>query len=606
MPSSSDPLKALKQFFGYDTFRPMQLDIVNSVLKKQDCVVLMPTGGGKSICYQIPAVIMPGITIVVSPLISLMQDQVSALTANNIPAAFMNSSLDSTQQDEVKTKAIKEEIKLLYVSPEKLLSGDFLDFISGLNINLFAIDEAHCISSWGHDFRPEYTQLKSLKQKFPEIPVIALTATADKITRKDIITQLNLRSPKVFIASFDRPNLSLTVVPGRERIGAIMEFIKQRKNQSGIIYCLSRASTEKLAKKLKAKGYKAASYHAGMTAKARTRVQKSFINDSAPIICATIAFGMGIDKSNVRWVIHYNMPKNLEGYYQEIGRAGRDGIKSDTLLFYSFADVVLLRSFLEDSGQKEIQLKKLERMQQYADAMMCRRRILLNYFGENMETDCGNCDVCKNPPTVFDGTVIVQKALSAIIRSGEKVGTGLVIDILRGSSRQEIYQMGFHNLKTYGIGSDISYSQWQQYLLQMLNMGFIEVAYDENNVLKITEAGKNVLTNRITINLTKPIDYQKIQKTKSTNSKIKVDKFEPVDENLFERLRQLRRTLASSEGVPPYIVFSDATLHSMVKILPKTANEMMKVSGVGEFKLEKYGKIFMEEINQYKNVVMKK
>lgn len=602
--------EALKRYYGYDSFRPLQEEIIQTVLDKKDCLVLMPTGGGKSICYQIPAVLLPGVCIVVSPLISLMHDQVSALKVNNIPAAFLNSTLDDAEHKEIRQKVVDGEIKLLYVSPEKLLTPEFTSFLKELNISLFAIDEAHCISSWGHDFRPEYTKLKSLKENFPNIPVIALTATADKITRKDIINQLKLKDSITFLASFDRPNLSLTVVPGQNRLQVILDFIKARPNQSGIIYCLSRSTTEKLAKKLKAKKIKAAFYHAGMNAQARSKVQNKFVNDTIPIICATIAFGMGIDKSNVRWVIHYNLPKNLEGYYQEIGRAGRDGINSDTLLFYTFADVIMLRNFAEKSGQKEIQLKKLERMQQYCEALICRRKILLSYFGEVITEDCGNCDVCKNPPAFFDGTMIAYKAFSAITRTNEKVGVNLLINILRGSNSQEIFENNYHKVKTYGIGGDISFRDWQKYILQLINFGFIEIAYDEGNVLRLSEAGKDILFKRLPVNLVKLTEYKEII------IKPKVEKFKDDlnvkgkrlnvksqmssrSEELFEKLRILRRKFASEAGMPPYIIFSDASLHEMVRFLPTTKTDMLKISGVGEHKLEKYGEKFMQEIKQF-------
>ncbi|MBP9758795.1 DNA helicase RecQ [Candidatus Dojkabacteria bacterium] len=601
--------EALKRYYGYDSFRPLQEEIIQTVLDKKDCLVLMPTGGGKSICYQIPAVLMPGVCIVVSPLISLMHDQVSALKVNNIPAAFLNSTLDDAEHIEIRQRVVNGEIKLLYVSPEKLLTPEFTSFLKELNISLFAIDEAHCISSWGHDFRPEYTKLKSLKENFPNIPVIALTATADKITRKDIINQLKLKDSLTYLASFDRPNLNLTVVPGQNRLQVILDFIKARPNESGIIYCLSRSSTEKLAAKLKAKKIKAAFYHAGMNADSRAKVQNKFVNDTIPIICATIAFGMGIDKSNVRWVIHYNLPKNLEGYYQEIGRAGRDGINSDTLLFYTFADVIMLRNFAEKSGQKEIQLKKLERMQQYSEALICRRKILLSYFGEVITADCGNCDVCKNPPAFFDGTTIAHKALSAITRTKEKVGVNLLINILRGSSSQEIFENNYHKIKTYGIGVDISFKDWQKYILQLLNFGFIEIAYDEGNVLRLSDAGKNVLIKRLPVNLVKLTEYKEIV-VKPKLAKFKddpnVEGHPPSinlrrtgNDELFERLRLLRRKFASEAGMPPYIIFSDASLHEMVKYLPTTKMDMLKISGVGEHKLQKYGDAFMSEIKDF-------
>jgi ATP-dependent DNA helicase RecQ len=584
---------ALKQYFGYETFRPMQADIIQAVLDKKDALVLMPTGGGKSICYQIPAIILPGVCVVVSPLIALMKDQVEGLKGNGVEAAFLNSTQSTNEQSKIEQLALSEKIKLLYVSPEKLLSQDFLNLLTQLPLSLFAVDEAHCISSWGHDFRPEYTKLKFFKERFAKVPVIALTATADKLTRKDIVQQLNLDTPEVFVSSFDRPNLSLSVAAGQGKLKKIIDFIEKRANESGIIYCLSRKSTEELSEKLNANGINAAYYHAGMLADLRARVQEEFINDNVPIICATIAFGMGIDKSNVRWVIHYNMPKNLEGYYQEIGRAGRDGLKSDTLLFYSFADVIALRSFAEESGQKDLQLAKLERMQQYADASICRRKILLNYFGEPKEDNCNNCDVCKNPPTLFDGTLIVQKALSAVVRLNEKVPIGMLIDVLRGSSRHELIEQGYQNIKTYGAGKDISYQDWQQYCMQMINMGLLDVAYDESYNLKLTANSKEVLYAAKKIDL---LHAATVKANAEKQAEKPLSKTQQLKDDLFEVLRTLRKQLADKQNIPAYQVFSDVTLQEMASEKPTTEDEIMQITGVGERKCQLYGPEFINEI----------
>ncbi len=420
--------QVLKKYFGYDKFRPLQAEIIDTILAKQDCMVLMPTGGGKSICFQVPALVMEGITLVISPLIALMQDQVQSLQANGVPSAFLNSSLNSIEQRTLEEKCKSGEIKLLYISPEKLFHNNYISFIKTLSVNQIAIDESHCVSTWGHDFRPEYTKLNILKETFPNVPVVALTATADRVTRKDILTQLGVPDAKVFISSFDRPNLGLNVLGGRNRLKIMQEYIGKRPNQSGIIYCLSRKNTEDIAEGLRKVGIRAMHYHAGIDAKTRSEVQEAFIKDEIQVMVATIAFGMGIDKSNVRFVIHYSLPSNVESYYQEIGRAGRDGMKSDTLLFYSYSDIMTRKDMIQNSElpdeMKEVQFAKLDRMKQYAESEICRRRILLSYFNEEAQNDCGNCDVCKNPPQKFDATIFAQKALSAISRTRRKSSNG--------------------------------------------------------------------------------------------------------------------------------------------------------------------------------------
>ncbi|MBP1594107.1 MAG: putative ATP-dependent helicase [Bacteroidetes bacterium] len=597
-------LHTLKTYFGYDSFRPLQENIINHILSKNDSLVLMPTGGGKSICYQLPALLMEGTAIVVSPLISLMKDQVDALKANGVTAGALNSNNSESENANLRRECLMGKIKLLYVSPEKLLSEvDYL--LRDINISLFAIDEAHCISQWGHDFRPEYTQMNILREKFPKTPIIALTATADKITRTDIINQLRLKNPKVFISSFDRPNLSLTVKRGyqeKEKNKTILDFIDKRTNQCGIVYCLSRNTTEKVALNLQKNGIEAAVYHAGLSSEQRDKTQNDFINDRVQVVCATIAFGMGIDKSNVRWVIHYNMPKSIENYYQEIGRAGRDGLESDTMLFYSLSDLILLSKFANDSKQQSINLEKLNRMQQYAEANICRRRILLSYFGETTDKDCGNCDVCKNPPERFDGTIIVQKALSAIARTNEQIGTTLLVDILKGFNNAEVIEKGYDKLKTFGAGRDIPPRDWHDYLLQMLQLGYFEIAYNENNHLRITELGSNILfgKEKATLVTIKREEFVAKSRKKKAIKEIKPEKpeYSNEDEFIFEELRVLRKKLADEQAIPAYIVLSDKVLHLLSSSRPTTIEEFGNISGIGEFKKEKYGKDFVALIRK--------
>ncbi|HET6990308.1 MAG TPA: DNA helicase RecQ [Bacteroidia bacterium] len=594
----------LKQYYGYENFRPLQEEIIQSILDKKDTLVLMPTGGGKSVCFQIPALLEEGICIVISPLIALMKDQVLALRTNGISAAALNSTLSTEESAQVLRDCVDGTIKLLYLAPERLLSE--LHFLkSSVKISFIAIDEAHCISAWGHDFRPEYTQLHNLRDFFPGISIIALTATADKITRRDIIQQLAMKEPNVFIASFDRPNISLSVrraVNGKAKTDEIVRFIRAHKEEAGIIYCLSRKSTGELAEKLRAEGISAACYHAGMGNEDRDRVQDDFINDRTRIICATIAFGMGIDKSNVRWVIHFNLPKNMEGYYQEIGRCGRDGEKADALLFYNVGDLMMLTKFAQDGKQSELNLAKLQRMQQFAEANNCRRKILLSYFGEQATENCGNCDSCKNPRPIFDGTRIAQMALSASTRCNQGVAVNMLIDVLRGSTRSEVMERNYHTLKTYGAGKEYSFKEWQQFLLQLINLGIFEIAFDEKYALKITDFGKEILTGKQSLQLAeveRETIIEKRQRKKRFVEELELKEVLSADEELFQELRRLRLALSKAEKVPPYVIFSDATLRAMASALPLTEHELLDVSGVGKRKMELYGQYFIEAIAKF-------
>jgi len=589
----------LKENFGFEKFRPNQEDIINCILSGQDTLAIMPTGGGKSICFQLPALVLPGITIVISPLIALMKDQVDSLKANGIAACFINSSQSSNEQ-QLHIQNLKDnKVKLVYVAPESLsyLENAFSQII----VSLIAIDEAHCISAWGHDFRPAYTNLGYLKNRFPSTPILALTATADKATRTDIRDQLNLISPKTFVASFDRKNLSLEVRPALDRVKQIIDFIKDKPNECGIVYCLSRKTTEELSEKLQKIGINAKAYHAGLDNKIRSKTQDEFINDECQVVCATIAFGMGIDKSNVRWVIHYNLPKNIEGYYQEIGRAGRDGLPSETVLFESYGDVIQLQKFASEGLNAEVQLAKLERMKQYADALSCRRKILLSYFGELVTENCGNCDICKNPPAFFDGTVIAQKALSAIIRLQESEALPVIVDFLRGSKNASIYDKGYQNLKTYSVGQDISWYDWNQYIIQLINLGYCEIAFHQQNKIKLTAFAKKVLFEGEKVQLT---TVQKINKDKP---EIKERASKATVNSLFETLRKLRSEIAKEEGVPAYIIFNDATLKQMEIQRPMSDDEFIAIDGVGKAKLEKYGDTFIKTIIEFqKNKVVRK
>ena len=604
---SNDKLyRTLKSYFGYDQFRPLQREIIMHTIGGSDSLVLMPTGGGKSICFQIPALIMEGTAIVISPLISLMKDQVEALRANGIAAEALNSANDEMANRQIAERCLRGDIKLLYISPERLMT-ELRWMQSMLKVSLFAIDEAHCISQWGHDFRPEYTQLGSLHELFPNVPIMALTATADKITKADIIEQLHLQEPKIFISSFDRPNLSLDVRRGytaQEKIRTILNIVYRHRGESGIIYCLAKKTTEQVAEKLRKEGVSVSVYHAGLPTGERNRVQEDFINDRIQVVCATIAFGMGIDKSNVRFVVHYNLPKSIENYYQEIGRGGRDGLPCETILFYNLQDIIMLRRFAEESGQQEINSEKLRRMQEYAEAQVCRRRILLNYFGEISNKGCGNCDVCHTPPQMFDGTVLVQKALSAILRTGEKIGFTLTIDILRGNFPPEVVSRGYDRIKTFAAGRDVPVRDWHDYLLQMLQMGFIEIAYNEDNHLHVTPLGHDVVRGRMRVQLAVISREEFSVRSRRKKQREELEKEwnavgQGQSNDLFSRLREVRRQVAAKIGKPAFIVMSDKSLQDLVLKRPTTSEAMADVYGIGEYKAKAYGMPFIEAIKQY-------
>lgn len=593
----------LRRFYGYNSFRPLQLEIIISAVEGRDSVVLMPTGGGKSICYQIPALLSEGgMTIVVSPLIALMKDQVTALTSNGIPAAAVNSLQSEEENRHILEQLFSGRVKILYISPERLLT-EIDRWSRDLPISLFAIDEAHCISQWGHDFRPDYTRLSRIKELFPHVPVMALTATADRLTRDDIAAQLCLRDPQLFLGSFDRPNISLRVInnPGKKgRLQYISTLIERYRYDAGIVYCISRKAAESMDADLRAMGYRSAVYHAGLSTEARNQAQERFINGDLQVVCATVAFGMGIDKSNIRWVVHNNMPGSIESYYQEIGRAGRDGVKAEAVMFYSYSDLITHQSFVEESGQQSVNAEKLKRMREYAEASLCRRRILLSYFNETMDHDCGNCDVCLNPPERMDGTVIAQKAMSAIIRTEGQAGFSMLIDILRGAARQDLMQRGFHLIKTYGAGRDLSFAEWNCYLSQLIQLGLVDIAYNEGNHLKVTAYGAEVLRERREVTLAR---YKEPERRKSGRKREEPEmpELKPA-ERLLAELKEVRLKLARKEQVPPYIVLSDKVLLELVRLEPTDMEAFSKVEGVGEKKTVRYWKPFVTAIRKFKGI----
>ncbi len=596
--TSSTPRDTLKQIFGYESFRPLQEEIINGLIEGKDAFVLMPTGGGKSLCYQVPALHRTGVAIVVSPLISLMKDQVDALLANGVPAACYNSSLGTTESKRVLARLHNGQLDLLYIAPERLLSEGFLERLQEIDIALFAIDEAHCISSWGHDFRPEYSQLGKLRELFPDIPLIALTATAEAHTRQDILRLLHLSPERSFVSGFDRPNIRYTVIEKNKPEEQLNAFLKSHANEAGIVYCLSRKRVEKVAEQLQERGYSAAAYHAGLSAGERQRVQDEFLKDNVQIIVATIAFGMGIDKSNVRFIVHYDIPKNIESYYQETGRAGRDGLAAEALLLFGYGDVAIARGLIDTSENPErrrIESHKLNSMVGFAEALSCRRRVLVGYFGDSLEGDCGNCDICLNPPEMLDVTVDAQKALSCVYRLNQRFGMGYVVDVLRGANKERILKLGHDRLSTFGIGADQSQDYWRSLLRHLVHSGYLSQDVGEYSVLRLLAPAKALMRGEDKLIMARP--RVRVEKEKKA-PKRKAGEID-YDKVLFERLRRLRKNLAEEAGVPPYVIFSDATLAEMAAAMPRDNQAMLKINGVGAMKLERFGEAFLKEINEY-------
>ena len=584
--------------FGYNQFRDGQEKVINELISGRDALVVMPTGGGKSLCFQIPALVREGICIVVSPLISLMKDQVDTLQACGVPAAYLNSSLSYQDQNNIVNALHRGELKLLYVAPERLLRPDFIARLQHLPINLFAIDEAHCISSWGHDFRPEYAQLGHLKEHFPQVPLAALTATADHATQQDILQRLNLQDPLIEVRSFDRPNIEYLLIEKYRPLSQLFNYLDQHKDESGIIYCTSRKRTEEIAQKLAAKGFNSRCYHAGLPLEERQTVQDLFIKDEVDIVVATVAFGMGIDKPNVRFVVHYEIPKNIESYYQETGRAGRDGLPAQAMLFYDPADPARIRSLLEKNPNQEqlrIELHKLNTMVAFAEAQTCRRRVVLNYFGEYSPKACGNCDICLDPPQSYDATVDAQKILSCVYRTGQYFGITHVVEVLRGAQTARVKSLGHDQLSTFGIGKDKSTEHWFSIARQLIHCGLLMQNLTRGSALQLTEAARSVLKADQTLMLAVP----RLQLVKTTAKQKRRSVSANADSKLFAKLRHLRKQIADQENLPPYVIFSDVSLSEMSELMPTNDSQFLSVTGVGHIKLDKYGEEFLAEIRQY-------
>ncbi|WP_139119089.1 DNA helicase RecQ [Pseudoalteromonas sp. BMB] len=591
----NDPHSVLNDVFGYSTFRDGQLDIIQSSLAGQDTLVLLPTGGGKSLCYQVPAALFAGVTIVISPLISLMQDQVAQLKAQGIAAEYINNSVAWEQQRDIYDALFQGRLKLLYVAPEKALQRDFIERISNCNISLFAIDEAHCVSHWGHDFRPHYFRLKELRQHFPSVPMMALTATADLATRKDIVQQLGMQAPFIYTGSFDRPNIRYTIEEKFKPLSQLIRYLKEQKGQSGIIYCGSRKRVDDIAEKLIDAGFNAAGYHAGLDNDQRQFVQNRFARDDIQIVVATVAFGMGINKPNVRFVVHYDIPKSVEAYYQETGRAGRDSLAAEAVMYFDPADIPRVRRFFEDipdEQRRKVEEQRFQAMSSFAEAQTCRRQILLNYFSEYQREACGNCDICLNPPKQFDGTLVAQQALSCVYRAEQRFGIGYIVDILRGANTARIREQNHHTLSTYGIGKEHSNEFWLSILRQLIHHGLLSQDITQGATLRLTEAARAVLRGEYVLQLAEP---------RLVAKHVYQDKLAQFnyDKKLFAKLRALRKQLADEDDVPPYVVFNDRTLAEMAQRTPTTDSEFLQVSGVGFTKLSKYGAPFMQLIRNY-------